>query len=83
MTREKAIEIMKQTKEVVNDYHQKAFAMAIKALEQEPKTDVLDKIRAEIPKLTCGDNEYLQALVKVADVIKCIDKYKAEGEDKE
>lgn len=44
------------------------------------KADVLDKIRAEIPKLTCGDNEYRQALVKVADVIKCIDKHRAESE---
>ena len=44
---------------------------------------VLDEIRAEIPKLSCGDNQYRQALVKVADVIKCIDKYKAESEDKE
>lgn len=44
------------------------------------KADVLDEIRAEIPKLTCGDNEYRQALVKVADVIKCIDKYRKEKE---
>ena len=47
-----------------------------------PLDAVLDKIRAEIPKLTCGDNEYRQAVVKVADVIKCIDKHRAESEDK-
>ena len=29
-------------------YHVTALRMGIKALEQEPKTDVLDKIRAEI-----------------------------------
>lgn len=36
MTREEAIKIMIQTKEVVSDYHQKAFEMAIQALSQEP-----------------------------------------------
>jgi len=46
---------------------------------KDGKSDVLDKIRAEIPKLVCCENEYRQALVKVADVIKCIDKYKGES----
>lgn len=41
---------------------------------------VLNKIRAEIPKLACCENEYRQALIKVADVIKCIDNYRAESE---
>ena len=40
------------------------------------KADVLDEIWAEIPKLVCCENEYRQALVKVADVIKCIDKHR-------
>lgn len=48
-----------------------------------PLDTVLDEIMAEIPKLVCCENEYRQALVKVADVIKCIDKYRAESEDKE
>lgn len=45
----------------------------------KPLDTVLDKIKAEIPKLVCCENEYRQALVKVADVIKCIDKYKGES----
>lgn len=46
-----------------------------------PLDTVLDEIRVEIPKLTCGDNEYRQAMVKVADVIKCIDKHKETDRD--
>ena len=49
----------------------------------KPLDNVLDEIRAEIPKLTCGDNEYRQALVKVADVIKCIDRHKFDGHKEE
>lgn len=49
--------------------------------KMEPLDDVLDEIKAEIPKLVCCENEYRQALVKVADVIKCIDKHKAEREE--
>jgi hypothetical protein len=44
----------------------------------KPLDSIFDEIRAEIPKLVCCENEYRQALVKVADVIKCIDKYRAE-----
>lgn len=57
MTREEAIEVIKAyrdklTHSVSNqlDGDIEAFDMAIKALEQEPKTDVLDKIKAEIEK---------------------------------
>ena len=42
----------------------------------KPLATVLDEIRAEMPKLACCENEYRQALVKVADVIKCIDKHR-------
>lgn len=52
---------------------QRAIEMAIKALEQE---SILNKIRAEIREMS-GDIE------TIADVLKIIDKYKAESEDKE
>jgi hypothetical protein len=66
-----------------------ALDMAIKALEQEP---ILDKIRAEIkalnPEPTAYDvvdgNPIKDAVWEtLADVLKIIDKYKAESEDKE
>lgn len=54
----------------------------VKAIQNgKPLDSVLDEIRAEIPRLTCGDNQYRQALVKVADVVKCIDKYRKENAD--
>ena len=53
MTREEAIENLKGLLESnyvdsFEDAENEALEMAIKALKQEPKTDVLDKIRAEI-----------------------------------
>lgn len=61
----------------------KAFDTAIKALEQEPKIDVLDKIRAEIEKL--ADDEWNKQVGSVSqgleDAIEIIDKYKAESEE--
>lgn len=62
-----------------NTHEEMLINTRIKALPPvtpKQRTDVLDEIRAEISKLTCGDNEYRQALVKVADVIKCIDKHR-------
>lgn len=62
--------------------------MAIKALEQEPKTDVLDKIRAEIkaltPKPTVYDvvdgNPVKDAVWEtLIDVLQIIDKYRECG----
>lgn len=53
-----------------------AVSLAIKVLEQQ---DVLDKIRAEIGRFAyahCfGDD------IKVCDVFKIIDKYRAESEE--
>ena len=86
MTNEEAIEIL-QTADFPEDYTveeiQQALDMAIKALEQEP---VLDKIRAEIEKLeylniedgSGGYDEYIEQY----EVLKIIDKYKAESENK-
>jgi hypothetical protein len=58
-----------------------AHYMAIKALEQEPKTDVLDEIKAEIKQLP-----YQRIFGKVSNyslldvVIEIIDKYRGEDE---
>lgn len=53
---------------------------------QEPNTDILDKIRAEIEQLeTYYDNDYFSgnrdAMFKCNDVLEIIDKYKTESEE--
>jgi hypothetical protein len=55
---------------------------------EEPKTDVLDKIRAEIIENSIEDYEYHgcgtdELIIETSQVLKIIDKYKAESEDKE
>ena len=58
-----------------------ALNMAIKALEQEPKTDVLDKIRAEIDKLPDLNPDYeMDKTIHVSKwaVFDIIDKYRKE-----
>ena len=55
--------------------------MAIKALES---TDVLDKIRAEIKGMTPtyhNPDWSITDLAPISEVLKLIDKYKAESED--
>ena len=59
-----------------------ALDMAIKALEQEPKTEVLDKIRAEIEHHR-RKTQSIDPYNLVGDCLEIIDKYKAESEDKE
>jgi hypothetical protein len=60
----------------------------------QPKTDVLDKIRAEIEKTTSrytisrergamGQVEWSDRLIKESEVLEIIDKYEAESEDEE
>ena len=93
MTREEAIEIIKQNypkkAKMVNhrlqggfDNHDcelgQALDMAIKALEQEP---VLDKIKAEINQITDTMGVSYNQYVSKIDVLQIIDKYKAESED--
>lgn len=59
-------------------------------LEQDPKTGVLDKIRAEIAD-HCGlvkENRcrycyYCRNLMGIREILEIIDKYMAESEDKE
>jgi hypothetical protein len=88
MTREEAISIMNVIIHMLepqydNDRVEEAVDMAIKALEQE---SVLDKIRTEI-----GNINLNEVAAKYEDrfygfqreVIKILDKYKAESEDKE
>ena len=73
---------------VNNDYPQKdldALKVAIKILEQEPKADVLDKIRAEIEtdlSHFCFD-EWGNENPTWKEIKAIIDKYKAESGDKE
>ena len=59
----------------------KAIRFAIKALSQEPKTDVLDKIRAEIEQEIAYKPmemwDYRMGLTKALDII---DKYRKESE---
>lgn len=75
MTREEAIKILKFEQGYFCDFkgcqEQQAYAMAIKALDQE---FVLDKIRAEIIELRSKQN------VGVLECLDIIDKYKAESE---
>lgn len=91
MTREEAIEILKQReccRECVVDIGDcndcdKAFEMAFKAIEQEP---ILDKIRAEIEKAVWedvivsldGTDETRIPRLEPDDVFRIIEKYKAE-----
>ena len=58
-----------------------ALDMAIKALEQEPKTDVLDKIRAEIERLHYHPKlDFIKNDEVVDMVLDIIDKYRKGGE---
>ena len=70
-------------------YISKALDMAIKALEQEPITEILDKIRAEIEKAVWedvivsldGTDEVRIPCLDPDDVFEIIDKYKTENEE--
>ena len=64
----------------------KELEKRIEALEQEPKTGILDKIRAEIMDTGAyeqevnGKTEFLEGIHYCLGII---DKYKAESEDKD
>lgn len=54
-------------------------------IDKQPQADVLDKIRAEIEMMNLGD--FANVCIKahnnaIDDVLKIIDKYKAESEGK-
>lgn len=84
MIREDAIDLLDNLIGMVDDNHGSdydgALKMAIKALEQGL---ILDKIRAEIvdisPK-TYPFVDHMDDYVKTKDVLRIIDKYKAESE---
>ena len=83
MTREEAIEILNTIPTISEQVD--ALEMAIKALEQQP---ILDKIRAEIEELDLFyDNDYFsgnrEPMYMCNEVIKILDKYKAESEVEE
>ena len=89
MTREEAIKYgIEWLKDEYLDANDGEFIkIALEALEQEPMTDVLDKIRAEIEEqvlesLSDGGDDWFAA-EKVNECLDIIDKYKAESEDKE
>ena len=88
MTNEEAIKILKFEGGYFCDFkgcqEQQAFAMAIKALEQEP---VLDKIRAEIEQeynhlsaIRADETLELGECLGLKMSLKIINKYKAESE---
>jgi hypothetical protein len=81
MTREKAIEII-ECGDIYNrwgDDGKEVEQMAIKALEQEQKTDVLDKIRDEIRK-HC--ERYMDGDIIADEVIQAVENIcKAESEE--
>ena len=52
------------------------------SVQPKPKTDVLDKIRAEIRK-KMAFNSFNEGYILYDDITKVFDKYKAESEDKE
>ena len=85
MTREKAIEKLKNFAD--HCYPNEEFLMAIKALEQEPKTNVLDKISTEIEQYEADcmfadtSKECKECdRVMFGTIYRIIDKYKAESE---
>ena len=83
MTREEAINLLDNLMGMVDDNHgsdyDEALKMGIKALKQEP---ILDKIRREIEDLAYEERVGYM-VVDLDDVLRIIDKYKAESEDKE
>jgi len=94
MTREELIRNLKYTMEKHKNVTSLTFGTNISVmckdildyLEQEPKTDVLNKIRAEITNIHLTDtdghnnNWYREPQAIINDALRIIDKYKAESE---
>lgn len=51
------------------------FIRGLPSVNPQPKTDTLDKIRAEIPRLSHWQTDDGQDLLMVADALECIDKH--------
>ena len=81
---EKQMQEPKTDKENIHREREQAYMQgyedACKKYRQEPKTDALDKIRAEIEQM--NNIDYVEP-VTVDEVLQIIDKYRAESEDKE
>ena len=81
MTREEAIKGLKVLRRDFSGYkpNEEMFDMAIKALEQEPIDDVLDKIRAEIEQnaypIVHGVNNHEKGMT-LYGILQVIDKYR-------
>ena len=96
MTREEAIRCLSVHSSTngsglcTDKQHYEAKQTAIKALEQEPKTDVLDKIRAEIEQyetdcMFADTSKECKECDRVmfGTIYRIIDKYKKESEGAE
>jgi hypothetical protein len=90
MTVEEAIEVLKNDIEICTIQQKQACDMAIKALEQQPCEDVLEKIKTEISRyeLDCRFADYSQTdecticnKNVFGSIYKIIDKYKVESEE--
>ena len=88
MTREEALDEVKNYENYPNGLSKECRDYILKALEQEP---VLDKIRTEIEKAVWedaivsldGTDEVRIPRLDPDDVFEILDKYKTESEDKE
>lgn len=82
MTKKEAIKRLKEIDirdALQEDYD--ALYMAIEALEQEPKTDVLDKIKTEIEQIVDEQQEYDgNWATGLRYAVKIIDKYRESEE---
>lgn len=91
MTKAKRLELLKQIEKDIyvpsiestflDDTKSCAIHSAIEELEQKPKTDVIDKIRAEIEQVAEEENKHDEKWAKgLKYALKIIDKYKTESE---
>lgn len=63
--------------------YQQGYSDTVRDFRKKSKTDVLDKIRAEIADLDDADYDYEGYYKAVAGALKIIDKYKGESEAEE
>ena len=87
MTRKEAkawFKVLLKAEYTFNTADREAFALAVKALDQEPKTDTLDKVKAEIDQKQydfMSDGDYDDGIrFGLMLAYQIIDKYKAESE---
>lgn len=85
MTQQEAVKILKGAIKKPNTkdgYLGQALDMAIKALEQQPSEDVLDKIRAEIERKANSGQWSDATMYGMLKAVAIIDKYR-EGSESE